>query len=115
MSNFFECLAFLNEEKMIDVMSRSSVFLGGAKLKKFPYPDTNLPYITLGLGIDTFSNDYLKNVLQAMIQFRNITVYPDALNIINLVAVHVADGVYVKRGNQTVCFESKFYFIFILL
>ena len=97
---------------MLSVSSDSSVFLGGYKLNQFNYNSVNLPYLSASLGVSNFTNDYLQKVLQSMIKFKNITVYADSSNIINLVAVHVADGVYVTRGNQTVCYDSTFHFDF---
>jgi hypothetical protein len=29
------------------------------------------------------------------------------VNSVNIVAIHLADGMYVKKGNQTVCYDSR--------
>ena len=93
---------------MINVMSDSSEFLNGAKLQKYTYTDVNLPYLQLSAGISTFSNEYLKKLLGSLVQFKNISVQADSTNVINVVAIHLADGAIVTRGNQTVCTDSKF-------
>ena len=92
---------------MINIMSQSSLFLGGSKLKQYPYPSSNLSYLVGNTGIKNFTDEYLQMYLQALVQFKNITIHPDSSNIINLVAVHLADGVYVKKGNQTICHDSN--------
>jgi hypothetical protein len=97
---------------MLDVASRSSVFLGGSKLTKFDYSSVNLPYISMSAGVSNFTDEYLQQVLQNLVLFKNITVYPDSSNVINMVAIHVADGVYVKKGNQTLCYDSKAYDVY---
>jgi hypothetical protein len=90
------------------VVSDSSEFLGGSKLAQFNYDSVNLPYISLSVGLYNITNNILKLVLQNLITFKNITLYPDSSNIINLVTIHVAEGEYVKVGNQTLCYDSKF-------
>ena len=70
---------------MLSVASDSSVFSSGPQLIQFNYSSVNLPFISASVDVSNFTNDYLQQVLQSMIQFKSITVYADSSNIINLV------------------------------
>ena len=96
---------------MIDIMSDSSEFLNGAKLEKYTYNSINLPYLQMSVGISVFTNEYLKKVIGSLVQFNNISVEADSSNVINVLAVHLADGVVVTKGDQTICKDSRFVFI----
>ena len=100
-------IAYLNEPAILNILSKSSVFLNGAQLKRFNYTSLNLPYLAVSTGLTTFTDAYLRFLLGNMTLAGNFTIYPDSQNVINVVAVHLSDGMIVTYGNMSVCHNSK--------
>jgi hypothetical protein len=66
----FSHIAYLNDEKMINVMTSSSTFLKGSKLEKHSYTDTSIPYIPFSIGNDirNVDNEVLKAALRLLVE-----------------------------------------------
>ena len=84
-------------------MSAYSTNLKGAKITKLSSSSPNLPYLPVISPKGSISDDVIQKYLYRMVDYGILKVNPDSSNTVNVVAIHIEQGVTVTTNGSSLC------------